>query len=77
MNLNIEIIILNMEKEPLATIKVIFDELPDDIKHHTHLLISTGITCLILTNIMLISQLLYFYVSKVRSRSIPNNIEWL
>lgn len=58
-----------MESEPVATFKVIFDDLPEETKHHILLLISTGITCLILTNIMLISQLLYFYISKIKSTS--------
>lgn len=53
-------------EEPLAVIKVIFDELPDDIKYYIHLLIGTGVTCLVLTNIMLLSQLVYFYYSKIR-----------
>lgn len=55
------------EEEPLAIIKVKFDELPQDIKQHMYLLIATGITCLVLTNIMLISQLIYFYYSNIRS----------
>lgn len=58
-----------MESEPVATFKVVFDDLPEDIKHHIFLLIGSGITCLILTNIMLISQLLYFYISKIKSTS--------
>lgn len=49
--------------EPLAVIKVTFDELPEDIKHNIYLFLGAGISCLILTNIMIISKLLHFCYS--------------
>lgn len=58
-----------IDEEPLAVIKVKFDELPDNVKHNMYLLIGVGITYLILTNVMLLSQLLYFYYSKIKNIS--------
>ena len=63
------------EQDPLAVIKVTFDELPEDIKYNIHLFMGTAITCLILTNIMLLSKLIKFYYFTFNSNRRTNAYE--
>ena len=56
------------EQDPLAVIKVTFDELPSDVKQQINVFLGAGVTCLILTNIMLISQLIKFYYNTFNSK---------
>lgn len=53
-------------EEPLAVIKIKFDELSPDLKNDIYILIGACITYLILINILLFSKLVYFYYSKVK-----------
>lgn len=63
------------EQDPLAVIKVTFDELPEDVKHNISVFMGTAITCLILTNIMLISKLIKFYYYTFNSKRRINGYE--
>lgn len=63
------------EQDPLAVIKVTFDELPPDVKQQIHIFLGAGVTCLILTNIMLISKLIKFYYNSFNSRRQLNGYE--
>lgn len=65
------------ENNPMVTIKLKFEELPNDIKHEINLLVGLGITCLFLLNIMLFSKMLYFYCSKIKSNSRIINYDWV
>jgi hypothetical protein len=63
------------DQDPLAVIKVTFDELPEDIKQQINVFLGAGVTCLILTNIMLISKLIKFYYYTFNSRRQINGYE--
>lgn len=63
------------EQDPLAVIKVTFDELPEDVKHNVSVFMGAAITCLILTNILLISKLLKFYYNTFNSNRRINGYE--
>ncbi len=63
------------EQDPLAVIKVTFDELPDDVKQQINVFLGAGVTCLILTNILLISKLLKFYYNTFNFNRQRNSYE--
>lgn len=52
--------------DPLAIIKVTFDDLPEEFKSKLYIFMGAGLTCLILTNIILIHKILDFYYSKFK-----------
>lgn len=54
---------MNIQEEPLAVIKIKFDEMPDNL----NLFIGTGVLCLILINVFLVSQIICFYYSCIKS----------
>lgn len=63
------------DQDPLAVIKVTFDELPNDVKQQINVFLGAGVTCLILTNILLISKLLKFYYNTFNFNRHRNSYE--
>lgn len=60
--------------QPLATIKVEFEDLSDNMKSNINLLMISFIIWFILTNIMLFSQILYFSYSNIKNLNNKNNV---
>jgi|LakMenEpi03Aug12_release.lakeMendotaPanAssembly.Ray.scaffolds.fasta_scaffold5104996_1 hypothetical protein len=54
------------ESDPLAIIKVTFEDVPDEFKDKLHILFGAGLTCLILLNIILSGYILESFYKKVR-----------
>jgi len=54
------------ESEPLAVIKVTFDDLPDEFKNKLYVFLGAGLTCLILVNIMLSVRILEKFYNKIK-----------
>jgi len=54
------------ESEPLAVIKVTFDDLPEEFKDKLYVFLGAGLACLILVNIMLSVKLLEKFYNKVK-----------
>ena len=63
------------DQDPLAVIKVTFDELPNDVKQQISVFLGAGVTCLILTNVLLISKLLKFYYNTFNFNRQRNSYE--
>lgn len=63
------------DQDPLAVIKVTFDELPNDVKQQINVFLGAGVTCLILTNVLLISKLLKFYYNTFNFNRQRNSYE--
>lgn len=54
------------EADPLAVIKVTFEDVPDEFKDKLYIFFGTGMTCLILLNIILSIYILENIYNKVR-----------
>jgi len=54
------------EADPLAIIKVTFEDVPDEFKDKLYILFGAGFTCLILLNIILSGYILENFYNKVR-----------
>jgi hypothetical protein len=54
------------EADSLTIIKVTFEDVPDEFKDKLYILFGTGLTCLILLNIILSGYILENFYNKVR-----------
>jgi hypothetical protein len=55
-----------LESDPLAVIKVTFDDLPEEFKSKLYVFMGAGLSCLILVNIMLSVKLLEKFYNKIK-----------
>lgn len=51
--------------EPLAVIKVTFDDLPDEFKNKLYVFLGAGLACLVLVNILLSIRILEKFYNKI------------
>ena len=54
-----------LEQEPLAVIKVTFDDLPENLKSNVYLFFGVTISCVILLNIILCTKILETFYNKI------------
>ena len=54
------------EPEPLAVIKVTFDDLPEELKSKIYLFFGVVISCLILLNIVLCTKIFETFYNKIK-----------
>lgn len=54
------------DQDPLAVIKVTFEDLPDELKDKLYIFFGAGVSTLILINILLVVYILENFYSKVR-----------
>ena len=64
-----------MNSEPLAIIKITFDDLPNDIKLKVNLFFSIACICLILLNILLCINILDIFYKKLIGKNTYTEID--
>lgn len=61
------------EQDPLAVIKVTFDDLPDEFKNKLYVFLGAGLACLILVNVVLSGYILENIYKKAHYLSNKNH----
>jgi hypothetical protein len=57
---------MSQDSEPLAVIKVTFDDLPDEFKNKLYIFLGAGLACLVLVNILLSIRILDTFYNKIK-----------